>query len=125
MARVTGPFMSIDASGTIYKTLTASISKGRNYIKGYTKPTYTNTDLQAAQRAKMAAAVLEWQGLDALPPDPQVLGDELYKSKWDAFGATCVRPLSGYNAFVKAYIDQGTGPSIPTAPFVGPVGIHR
>jgi hypothetical protein len=125
MAKVTGPFMSIDAAGTIFKTLTASISKGRNYIKGYSKPTYTNTTLQAAQRALMAAAVLEWQGLAAVPPEVDPLGDELYKSKWNEFGATCVRPISGYNAFVKTYIAEGTGPTIPTAPYIGPTGIHR
>jgi len=35
MARVTGPFLSIDASGTAYDILTASIWKGRNYMRGF------------------------------------------------------------------------------------------
>ena len=125
MARVMGPFMSIDASGTIYKTLTASIAKGRNYIKGYSRPTYTNTPLQSAQRAKMAAAVSKWQTLDAVPPDVSPGDDSLYKSKWNTFGATCVRSLSGFNAFVKAHIAADGMPTIPTAPFIGPTGIHR
>ena len=34
MARVTGPFMSLDASGTIFGTLTASIWKGRSKQTG-------------------------------------------------------------------------------------------
>lgn len=113
MARVTGPFMSIDASGTIFQTLTASIWKGRNYIKGYTIPSNPDTDLQKAQRALMAAAVLGWQGLD----DPT-------KANWNTFAATCQPPMSGFNAYVKAHIAEEDEPTIPTSPYIGKKGIR-
>ena len=124
MARVMGPFMSVDASGTIFNTLTASIWKGRNVIRGYALPANPNTDLQKTQRLAMAAAVAGWQGLDAVPAVPQVGGNELFKSYWNAFAATCQPPISGFNAYVKAYIAEAGAPDIPLAPYVGKKGIR-
>jgi len=125
MARVMGPFMSLDASGTIFGTLTASIWKGRNYIKGYTVPTNPNTALQQAQRALFGASVAAWQSLIAVPEDPQITSDYMIKSVWNTFGATCQPPISGANAFVKWYIaEAGTITSMPPAPFIGKKGIR-
>lgn len=125
MARVTGPFMSIDASGSIAKTLTASIWKGRNYIKGFSVPTYTNTAAQAAARALFAAAVAAWHGFVDEPEEPQTSDDWEIKSIWNAFGATCQPPISGFNAHVKWYCDcDGTVTAMPPGPFVGKSGIR-
>ena len=113
MARVSGPFMSIDASGTIYKALTASIWKGRNYIRGYFIPTNPNTAAQQTQRALMAAAVTGWQGLTAVTPASGALGDEMYKDKWNVAARDVYPPISGFNYYVMQYCLQGSAPTIP------------
>lgn len=64
MVKVNGPFMSLDASGTLAQTLTASKWKGRNYIRQRVIPANPNTSGQQAVRsilgtlAKAAHAVL-------------------------------------------------------------------
>lgn len=113
MAKVSGPFMSLDASGTIYKTLTASIWKGRNYIRGYFIPANPNTVAQQAQRTLMASAVSGWQGLtDTMPTSPP-LGPESYKDQWNIAARDVYPPISGFNYYVMQFVLQGSAPSIP------------
>ncbi len=63
-AKVTGPFMSIDASGTFAKLLTASKWKGRPYMRQRVDPSNPSTSGQIATRlilgdiAKAARSVL-------------------------------------------------------------------
>jgi hypothetical protein len=117
MARVSGPFMSVDASGTIYGLLVASIWKGRNYIRGHVIPTNPKTDAQKTVREALAAAVLEWQGLSAVMPDSGGAGAETYKDQWNIAAGDVQPPISGYNYFVMQYCLTGPSPTIPaTAP---------
>ena len=64
MAKVTGPFMSIDASGTFADVLTASKWKGRSYMRQRVIPANPETSGQKAVRsilgtlAKACRAVL-------------------------------------------------------------------
>jgi hypothetical protein len=64
MAKVTGPFMSLDASGTLADTLTASKWKGRNYMRQRIIPANPRTTAQLDVRsilgtlAKAAHSVL-------------------------------------------------------------------
>lgn len=113
MARVSGPFMSVDASGTIYNALTASIWKGRNYIRGYFVPANPNTVAQQTQRALMADAVSGWQALVAVTPDSGALPDENYKDKWDVAARDVYPPISGFNYYTMQYLLQGAAPTIP------------
>lgn len=113
MAKVSGPFMSVDASGTIYKTLTASIWKGRNYIRGYFRPSNPNSEAQQAQRTLMASAVTAWQALTAVTPDSGAGSDEEYKDKWNEAARDVYPPISGFNYFVMQYLLQGESPTIP------------
>lgn len=113
MAKVSGPFMSVDASGTIYNVLTASIWKGRNYIRGYVVPSNPNTTAQQAQRALMTAAVAGWQALEAVKPDSGALGDENYKDMWNAAATDVYPSISGANYYVKEYLLQAGPPTIP------------
>lgn len=50
MARVTGPLMSMEASGTIGKTLTFANWVGRQYVRRWTRPSNPQTIDQMAQR---------------------------------------------------------------------------
>lgn len=64
MAKVTGPLMSLDASGTVAKTATFSKWKGRNYVRQRVIPVNRQTDAQQTLRsvlgtlAKACTAVL-------------------------------------------------------------------
>ncbi len=64
MAKVTGPLMSLDASGTVAKTAVFSKWKGRNYVRHRVIPINRNTTLQKGVRsilgtlAKACRAVL-------------------------------------------------------------------
>ena len=55
MAKVTGPLMSLDASGTVGKTATFSKWKGRNYVRLRVTPMNPQTDSQAATRTFLGA----------------------------------------------------------------------
>ena len=50
MARVTGPLMSMEASGTIGKTLTFANWVGRQYVRRWTRPANPQTLNQMVQR---------------------------------------------------------------------------
>lgn len=50
MARVTGPLMSMEASGTIGKTLTFANWVGRQYVRRWTRPSNPQTQHQMDQR---------------------------------------------------------------------------
>ena len=113
MAKVTGPFMSVDASGTIYNTLTASIWKGRNYIRGWFRPSNPKTAGQLAQRTLLAAAVAAWQALTATMPDSGAGAAETYKSEWNIAARDCYPPISGFNYYVMQYCILGAAPTIP------------
>lgn len=106
MARVNGPFLSIDASGKVYNTLVASIWKGRNYMRGHFQPTNANTAAQIVQRDLFAAAVLSWQGLYASAQE-----------QWNVAARDVYPPISGFNYYVSQMLLQAGYPTIPdTAP---------
>ena len=51
MARVTGPLMSMEASGTIGKSLTFANWVGRQYVRRWTRPSNPQTSDQMDQRS--------------------------------------------------------------------------
>jgi len=102
MARVTGPFLSIDASGTAYQLLTASIWKGRNYMRGFFRPTNPKTEDQKAVRETLQAAVKAWQDLYSGTQDD-----------WKAAARDVYPPISGFNYFVQQYCLIDGVPDIP------------
>ncbi len=63
MAKVTGPLMSLDASGTVGNTATFSKWKGRNYVRLRVTPMNPKTNGQAQSRIYLGAL---GQGLSAV-----------------------------------------------------------
>lgn len=124
MAKVTGPFMSIDASGTIYNALTASIWKGRNYIRGYVRPSNPKTAGQLVVRTLLATAVAAWQLLEAVMPVSGAGAPDTYKDQWNIAARDVYPPISGFNYYVKEYCISGSAPTIPATAPVGTKSIH-
>lgn len=65
MALVTGPLLSMSASGSVGKAITFSNAKGAPVARGYKVPSNPNTAAQQAQRAFMAYAVAAWKALSS------------------------------------------------------------
>lgn len=61
MAKVIGPFMSLDASGTLAGTITASKWKGRNYMRQRVTPSNPQTSAQTGVRSSFAGANAVWK----------------------------------------------------------------
>lgn len=107
MARVTGPFLSISASGTVGKILTAGTWKGIAYMREWFTPANPRTPAQVQQRTYFATAVTMWHAEDA----PTQLA-------WKTYVAG--QALTGFNAYVKFVVDvlvaTGTPPVAPVMP---------
>ena len=91
MAAVKGPLMSIDASGSIAKTITFSKWKGRNYVRKLVIPANPKSGLQVGMRSVFkfitqdftnlsAARVASWKAIADLtaitPLNAQVAADQ-------------------------------------------------
>jgi len=61
MARVTGPLMSIDASGSIASTIVYSKWRGRNYVRRHAIPANPRSGPQLAARAVIAFLGRAWE----------------------------------------------------------------
>lgn len=116
--------MSIDASGSIYNTLTASIWKGRNYIRGWFRPSNPKTSGQFAVRTLLAEAVAAWQALTTIMPASPPLGPESYKDQWNIAARDVYPPISGFNYYVMQYCLMGSAPTIPAIAPKGSKSIH-
>ena len=104
MARVTGPFFSMDARGSIGKALTAAAWKGIQYIREWFRPQNPKTSEQTWIRGIFTNGVLGWQDLDAAG-----------KALWDTAVLTTGKTMSGFNFFMSEYIDamkQGEVPPV-------------
>lgn len=117
MAKVTGPLMSMDASGTIGDALTFAKWKGRNYVRQYVIPTYSNTTLQAKVRDIVRDASLAWKAGSTVGG---VAIDPAYKLAYNQ--AAVAYSVSGFNLFIKECMQKNGGSTydgsleIPTEP---------
>lgn len=116
MAKVTGPLLSMSASGSIAGAMVFSNSKGRPYVRQLVTPSNPNSDAQQGVRANMKGLNLLWAAMS-----------DLEKATWDTKAKQ--DNVSTWNAFVKVnqkdfaegYGDQrqdpaeaSDPPSIPT-----------
>lgn len=114
MAKVSGPFLSIDARGTVAKSLTASGWKGIQYMRRWFKPQNPKTPAQVTVRDRFKAAVAAWHTEDAPTK-------ELWQEYADRLGV----PMSGFNWYVKRFVevmrDSGTETPPTTPGFIPPL----
>ena len=96
MARTVGPLMSLEASGSVAKTLTYSRWKGRPYVRQLVTPANPRSPLQVSTRAIMRFLSQQWTpGVTALK-----------QATWDALAK--MDSISPFNAFVRENLRQWT-----------------
>lgn len=89
MARVSGPLMSVAASGTYAKTLVFSTWKGRPYVRERVTPSNPKSAKQTGVRAMMAYLAKIWATIKATA-----------ETSWDA--AATAASDSPFNAYIAA-----------------------
>ena len=88
MVKVSGPMMSMDASGKLGDAVVFSKWKGRNYVRQLVKPANPKSGLQTGMRAMFAYLSQQWVNTTA--PD---------QASWDALAAQIV--ASPFNAYMR------------------------
>lgn len=106
MAKVTGPFMSLDASGTFGKTLTAAKWKGIQYMRQRVIPQNPQTTDQTAIRDLITDASVAWRTGATVGG---IVIDAAYKLAYD--NAAAGFAYSGFNLFMKQTVALNGGSS--------------
>ena len=78
MAKVTGPLMSLSASGSVANTLVFSIWKGRPYVRELVKPSNPQTEAQAAVRSILALVATACKAVLTVNKDTLRVGSAFY-----------------------------------------------
>ncbi len=106
MARVKGPLFSLEASGSVKKTIVYSKWKGRQYVRQHTIPQNPQSTNQVNVRTAFTLLVAKWQG-EAAP----------YQTEWNDFAKQFQK--SGFNEYIgrgqKEYIDQIGSSTLPVS----------
>ena len=104
MAKVTAPFLSLGATGSVAGTLTASTWKGIKTMRQKSNPANPQTAAQTAQRGLMADMVNVWRVLIALALD---------RTAWNLAASISGKPQSGFN--ISTSIGIGATKNLSTA----------
>jgi hypothetical protein len=87
MARTIGPLFSVDASGSVAKTIVFSKWKGRNYVRRHAYPAQPRSGKQVSMRAMLKFLTQTWAAIDP--------GDQ---AGWEPRAAQSA--VSPFNAYV-------------------------
>jgi len=105
MTRLTGPVMSLSASGALADTLVFSQWKGRFYARLLVTPYNPKSNYQTGIRATMTKGVMYFTKGAYLTAS--------LKTWWGVYGEAETPPVSGINRFIRAFValnyDGGTG----------------
>lgn len=88
MARVTGPLMSFDASGTIAGAVVFAKWRGRNYVRRHAVPSNPRSVAQLAARSIIAFAGQQWKSIGGVD-----------QATWEA-GAESLK-ISAFNEYIR------------------------
>ena len=95
MARVTGPFLSLGARGTVANTLTASFWRGIAYMRERVIPHNPKSAPQVAIRGVLTDGVSKWRFGTVSESD---------KLKWNTYALGLSE--SGFNRYLRVYIED-------------------
>lgn len=102
MAKADAPFLSLNPSGKLGRSMVASRWKGQPYIRMRVTPKNPRTAAQQEQRGIFADAVKYWQDKD-----------DATKKQWDDRAKELGLVMSGFNFYVSEYIKQKGDPTMP------------
>ena len=109
MVRVTGPFLSLDARGTLADTMTGSFWRGINYIRERIVPHNPKSTAQTAIRGVLTDGVSKWRfGL--------ISGEN--KNWWNTYAKGLGE--SGFNRFMRKYLEDNYSAGSKVTPQVVP-----
>ena len=91
MAKVTGPLMSLAASGSIAKIINYTSTSGGKTVRGWAKPTGTPSSIQVSRRNRYREGAAAWQVLTPAEKDS-------YTATADAL------KITGYNLFIRNWL---------------------
>lgn len=95
MVRVTGPFLSLDARGTLANTMTGSFWRGINYIRERVIPHNPKSVCQTVIRGVLTDGVSKWRfGLIS----------RTNKNWWNTYAKGLGE--SGFNRFMRKYLED-------------------
>ncbi|MBA7642501.1 hypothetical protein ES703_50196 [subsurface metagenome] len=97
MAKLTGPFFSLKASGQLGKTIVAFPWKGLNCLRTYVIPANPKSDAQKVQRGYFGDAVTAWHASEFSADDV---------GAWNRYSGILPKIMSGFNAMIKSFVDQ-------------------
>ena len=92
MVKTTGPFLSLDARGTLADTLTGSFWRGVNYIRTRVVPHNPKTAKQVGVRTVLTDGVSKWRFGSVT---------QLNKNFWNTYAKGLSE--SGFNRYVRGY----------------------
>jgi len=97
VAKLKAPLLSFGARGGISKAVVFFPWKRVNAAREYVVPTNPRTTAQKTQRGYLKDAVAEWHGANYTPDD---------RTAWNRFAGVHSELISGFNAFVRTFLDQ-------------------
>jgi hypothetical protein len=109
MVRVTGPFLSLDARGTLADTMTGSFWRGINYIRVRVVPHNPKSIAQVAVRDVLTDGVSKWRfGTISMAN----------KNWWNTYAKGLGE--SGFNRFMRVYVMSNYSSGAKVSPQVIP-----
>jgi len=86
MVKLKGQLLSLDAAGSLGKTMTYSNWKGRAYMKKFTNPVQPNTQAQVGIKEMMSFLAKEWSALSSAAKNSwNELANDSSVSQFDAY----------------------------------------
>src|SRR3989304_5679155 len=107
MAKLKAPLLSFGASGKLADTLVYFPWKGLAVVRSYVIPANPNSAGQQTQRGILTESVASWHALGL---------DDDDVTAWNRHAASRPTPQSGFNAFVKDFVDLRVSGVILAAP---------
>src|SRR3972149_6868331 len=112
MAKLKAPLLSFGASGKLADTLVYFPWKGLAVVRSYVIPANPNSAGQQTQRGILTESVASWHALGL---------DDDDVTAWNRYAASRPTPQSGFNAFVKDFVDlRVSGVILAAAPRPSP-----
>lgn len=112
MARLTGPLMSLDASGSVAGALTFAKWKGRNYVRQLVTPANPKSAAQTAFRAMFGYLSRLWASIDTFDAGSQASWEDLAEAgNYSPFNAYMRYNQDRWSRFLAPVIDPAATPA--------------